>query len=68
VAAQVGSGDRQLLAVNSTGRCNTTKFCVSRRSVADEAETSDLLHRKPEKTDVGSLAERRLFPAHRPTI
>ncbi|SDU89327.1 hypothetical protein SAMN05216202_1196 [Pseudomonas mucidolens] len=24
-----------------------TKFCVSRRSVADEAETLDLLHRKP---------------------
>src|ERR1700759_1627468 len=44
----------QLAAVDSTGRRNTTKFCVSRRSVADEAETSDLLHRKPEKTDVGS--------------
>jgi hypothetical protein len=27
--------DRQQSAVDSTGRCNTTKFCISRRSVAD---------------------------------
>lgn len=49
-----------LSTVDSTGLCTTTKFCVSRRSVADEAETSDLLHRKPEKIDVGSLVKRRL--------
>lgn len=49
-----------LSTVYSTGRCTTIKFCVSRRSVTDEAETSDLLHRKSEKIDVGSLVKRRL--------
>jgi hypothetical protein len=35
-----------------------TRDCASRGSVANEAKTSDLLHRKPEGTDVGALAER----------
>jgi hypothetical protein len=35
-----------------------TRDCVSRRSVADEAKTKDLLHGKPESVDVGALAER----------
>jgi hypothetical protein len=35
-----------------------TKYFVSRRSVADEAKTSNLLHGKPENADVGALAER----------
>jgi hypothetical protein len=34
-----------------------TRNCVSRRSVADEAKTPDLLHGKPESLDVGALAE-----------
>ncbi|MCF5657934.1 hypothetical protein PSH89_13700 [Pseudomonas sp. FP1911] len=60
--------ERPLSAVDLTGRRKTTKFCVGRRSVADEVETSDLLHRKPEKIDVGSLAERRFSPISCPTI
>src|SRR5258708_29622409 len=40
----------------STGQCNT--LCLSnQRSVADEAETADPLHREPEGADVGALAE-----------
>jgi hypothetical protein len=35
-----------------------TRNCVSRRSVANEAKTEDLLHGKPEGADVGALAER----------
>ena len=35
-----------------------TRDCASRRSVADETKTSDLLHGKPESADVGALAER----------
>jgi hypothetical protein len=31
------------------------KFCMSRRSVADEEKTTDLLHREPEGSDVGAL-------------
>ena len=42
-------------AADSTGRCNTLD--ASRRSVADEATTTDLLHGKPEGADVGALAE-----------
>ena len=34
-----------------------TRDCVSRRSVADETKTPDLLHGKPESSDVGALAE-----------
>lgn len=33
--------------------------CVNRRSVADEAKTSNSLHRKRESADVGSLEEGR---------
>jgi hypothetical protein len=35
-----------------------TRNCVSRRSVADETKTSDLLHGKSESADVGALEER----------
>jgi hypothetical protein len=35
-----------------------TRICVSRRSVADEAKTTDLLHGKPKSSNVGTLAER----------
>ena len=38
-----------------------SKFYVGRRSVADEAETEDLLHGSPEGIDVGSLGERRNY-------
>jgi hypothetical protein len=31
------------------------KFCMSRKSVADEEKTKDLLHREPESSDVGAL-------------
>jgi hypothetical protein len=41
---------------------------MSRRSVADEAETSDLLYRGPESAHVGSLEEGRVAPANCPTI
>ena len=34
-----------------------TRICVSRRSVADEAKTADLLHGKSEDVDVGALTE-----------
>ena len=34
-----------------------TRNCVSRRSVADEAKVTDLLHGKSEGTNVGPLAE-----------
>jgi len=36
-----------------------TRYCVSRRSVADEATATDLLHGKPEVAHVGALAEGR---------
>ncbi|MDP1682783.1 MAG: hypothetical protein Q8L39_13555, partial [Burkholderiales bacterium] len=36
-----------------------TRNCISRRSVADEAKTKDLLHGKSEGADVGALARRR---------
>src|SRR5947207_15507364 len=43
-----------------------TRNCVSRRSVADEATATDLLHGKPEGAHVGALAERRFSPADCP--
>jgi len=45
-----------------------TRNCVSRRSVANEAKTEDLLHGKSESHHVGSLAERRISPADRPVV
>jgi hypothetical protein len=35
----------------------THEDCTSKRSVADEAATPDLLHRGPESVHVGALAE-----------
>jgi len=34
---------------------------VEKRSVADETETSDLLHKRAKDLDVGPLAEWRLY-------
>jgi hypothetical protein len=45
-----------------------TRDCASRRSVADEAKTSDLLHGKPEGANVGALAEGRISSADRPAV
>jgi hypothetical protein len=45
-----------------------TRNCVSRRSVANETETTHILHCNPESADVGSMAERRLSPADRTAI
>jgi hypothetical protein len=45
-----------------------TRRCVSRRSVADETKTADLLHGRPESADVGTLAERGISPANRPVV
>jgi hypothetical protein len=39
-----------------------TKHCESRRSVANEAKTTDLLHAKPESFNVGEMEERRISP------
>jgi restriction endonuclease len=44
------------------------KLCVSRRSVADEAKTQDLLHPNSEGNDVGTLEERRIPSADCPTV
>jgi hypothetical protein len=51
--------NRQHCSADSICRCNTLN-CVSRRGVANEAKTTDLLHGKPESADAGSLAERRV--------
>jgi hypothetical protein len=45
-----------------------TKDCASKRSVANEAEATDLLHGKPESSDVGTLAKRRFAPANRAAV
>ena len=45
-----------------------TRNCVSRRSVAGEAKTTDLLHGMPESAHVGTLAERRFSPADCPAV
>jgi hypothetical protein len=45
-----------------------TRNCISRRSVADEAKTEDLLHGKPESVDVGALAERGVPSAYRAVV
>ena len=45
-----------------------SKFYACRRSVADEAETEDLLHGSPKGIDVGSLAERRIYGFDRATL
>jgi hypothetical protein len=45
-----------------------TRYCASRRSVADEAEATDLLHGKPEGHHVGPLAERGIAPADCPDV
>ncbi|WP_018076636.1 hypothetical protein [Thiobacillus denitrificans] len=45
-----------------------TRDCVSRRSVADETKTSDLLHGKPESLDVGTLEERGVPSTDRPVV
>ncbi|MGF6933964.1 hypothetical protein OKW41_003103 [Paraburkholderia sp. UCT70] len=41
---------------------------MSGGSVANETEAPDLLQRKPEGIDVGTLAQRRVVAAHRPAI
>jgi hypothetical protein len=33
------------------------KFCMSRRSVANEEKNTDFVHREPEGSDVGPLEE-----------
>jgi IS30 family transposase len=40
---------------------------MSGGSVASETEAPDLLQRKPDGLDVGTLAKRRVIAAHRPT-
>src|SRR5512139_1981995 len=45
-----------------------TRICVSRRSVADEIQDTDSLHRKPKSSDVGALAGWRFSPADRPVV
>jgi hypothetical protein len=45
-----------------------TRDCVSRRSVADEEKTKDLLHGKPESLDVGALEERGVPSTDRPVV
>jgi hypothetical protein len=50
------------------GSMQHTGDCVSRRSVADEAKTEDLLHGKSESVDVGALAERGVPSADRPVV
>ena len=50
---------QQINDSGATGGCNTLKDCVG-RSVADEIPSPDLLHGKPESSDVGALAKRRI--------
>jgi hypothetical protein len=45
-----------------------TRDCASRRGVANEAKTENLLHGKPEGLDVGALAERGVASADRPVV
>ena len=40
-----------------------TRDCASRGSVADEVQTTDLLHGRPEGVDVGALAQGRVSAA-----
>lgn len=51
------------VSTNSNSRTQHAEPCVSRGSVADETKISDLLHRKPEGADVGSLESRWFAPA-----
>jgi hypothetical protein len=41
---------------------------VEKRNVADETETSDLLHKRAKDLDVGPLAKWRLYARHRQAI
>lgn len=45
-----------------------TKLCTSRRSVADEAKTKNLLYGSPENSHVGALEEGRIAPANRSVV
>jgi len=56
---EADTGERPVLAADSTGRCNTLALPRRRRSVADEAATSYLLLGQPEGADVGALEGRR---------
>jgi hypothetical protein len=52
----IRSAERRLYDGGFNGSMQHTRDCVSRRSVADEAKTEDLLHGKSEILDVGALA------------
>lgn len=58
---------RQEKTVDSTGECNTLEL-LEQRECCHEAKTADLLYGNPEGTDVGTMAQRRLAPAYRPTL
>lgn len=45
-----------------------TEGCTGSRSVADEAQEEDLLHRQPEGLDVGSVAARRADESDRSSV
>ena len=51
--------ERLLLGADSIGERNTLSLNYREEDVADEAETPNLLHRRAESADVGTLAERR---------
>jgi hypothetical protein len=45
-----------------------TEDCMNSEGCCNEAKTADLLHRKPESVNVGTLAERRIASEDRPAV